>query len=107
MRAPDLDSMPRFDGATYQHARDHGRLASQLGEVLATVRNGAWWTLAALAFATGYPEASVSARLRDLRKAKFGGHIVERRYVSNGQFEYRLDLPRGLQLALALPEVAK
>ena len=29
---------------------------------------------------------------RDLRKAKFGGYRVERRRVSGGLHEYRLDL---------------
>lgn len=33
---------------------------------------------------------SVSARVRDLRKAKYGSHIVDRRYVGNGVYEYRL-----------------
>jgi hypothetical protein len=51
---------------------------------------GGWWTLPQLAAATGYPEASISARIRDLRKPKFGGHTVERRHVSKGLWEYRL-----------------
>jgi hypothetical protein len=33
---------------------------------------------------------SISARLRDLRKDEHGSHIVERRYVGDGVFEYRL-----------------
>jgi len=38
------------------------------------------------------PEASVSARLRDLRKAKFGGYRVERQRVREGRglYHYRL-----------------
>jgi hypothetical protein len=48
-----------------------------------------WHTLADLA-TTGDPEASVSARLRDLRKPKFGGFHIERRYVSAGLWAYRL-----------------
>jgi uncharacterized membrane protein len=51
---------------------------------------GDWWTLAELARATGYPEASISARLRDLRKPKFGGYTVERQYVERGLFRYRV-----------------
>ena len=38
---------------------------------------------------TGDPEASVSARLRDLRKKRFGSHIITRRYVSDGLWQYR------------------
>jgi hypothetical protein len=41
---------------------------------------------------TGDPEASVSAQLRHLRKPRFGGHTVERRYMSNGLYEYKLIL---------------
>jgi hypothetical protein len=33
---------------------------------------------------------SISARLRDLRKVEHGGHNVERRYLANGIYQYRL-----------------
>jgi hypothetical protein len=36
------------------------------------------------------PEQTVSARVRDLRKAKFGSHRVDRRYAGNGVWEYKL-----------------
>jgi hypothetical protein len=36
------------------------------------------------------PESSVSARLRDLRKPRFGGYQVERKYVFKGCFAYQL-----------------
>jgi len=52
--------------------------------------DGLWHTLAEMSSRLGFPEASVSARLRDLRKDKFGGRVVERRYVLNGLWEYRL-----------------
>ena len=45
---------------------------------------------ATIAEAVGSPEASVSARLRDLRKPAFGGHTVERQYVERGLFRYRV-----------------
>ena len=35
-------------------------------------------------------QAGVSARLRDLRKAKFGSQTIEKRYVANGLWVYRL-----------------
>lgn len=37
--------------------------------------------------------ASISARLRDLRKPKFGGYVVERRRRTVGTWEYRVSLP--------------
>ena len=47
-------------------------------------------TLAELANGIGCTEAAASARIRDLRKARFGAHEVERRRVSGGLFVYRL-----------------
>lgn len=82
-------STPHFDGETYDPDRDHMRLTSLLNAVLTIVSDGKWYTLFELAEATGAAEASISARLRDLRKPKFGGHTVERRYISHGLWEYR------------------
>lgn len=79
-----------FDGATYDEARDGERLARQMGRVRAVMGDGAWHTLPEIASLTGYPEASISARLRDLRKAKFGGHVVERRFAGHGLWQYRV-----------------
>ena len=84
------DSLWDFAGRTYVPERDHDRLRAQLGRVKAAMTDGAWHTLGDIAERTGDPEASVSARLRDLRKAKFGGHDIARRYVSRGLWEYRL-----------------
>lgn len=86
----DFDRPPTFDGETYDHDRDNGRLRRQLGLVRDLMSDGEWRTLEKIAAATESPEPSVSARLRDLRKAKFGGYIVQRRYVSRGLFEYRV-----------------
>ena len=79
-----------FDGVTINDERDNGRLQAQLTEVRLLVTNMGWWTLGEIARATGYPEASVSARLRDLRKAKFGSFNVERKYVERGIWAYRV-----------------
>ena len=79
-----------FDGITINDERDNGRLQAQLTEVRLLVTNMGWWTPGEIARATGYPEASVSARLRDLRKARFGSFNVERKYVSRGLWAYRV-----------------
>lgn len=79
-----------FDGKTYQPSRDYARLNGQLARVHGALKDGHWWTIRSLAQAVGGTEAAVSARIRDLRKPKFGGHTVERRFVGNGLFEYRL-----------------
>lgn len=81
-----------FDGVTINDERDNGRLQRQLQAVKAfmLLYPGCWWTLDEIRKFTGYPEASVSARLRDLRKARFGGYTVERRYVERGIWAYRV-----------------
>lgn len=83
-----------FDGASFDRQIDGERLGSQLAAVkLYLIQNGGeWYTLARLSFLLGYPEASISARLRDLRKARHGGYEIARRRVGpgRGQWEYSL-----------------
>jgi len=84
---------PDFDGATYERAHDKARLTGQCLRVFTAMSDGRWRTLAEIEAATGDPQASISARLRDLRKEKFGGYEVQRRARGereNGLFEYQL-----------------
>lgn len=78
------------DGSTYVHARDGKRLHHQHNRVLAFMRDGQRHSLAEISRATGDPEASVSARIRDLRKPRFGKHTINRYYVRRGLHEYQL-----------------
>jgi hypothetical protein len=84
------------DGDTYSHGRDYDRLNTQAAVVWRTMKGGGWFGLAELAAATGFPEASISARLRDFRKHRFGSHVVERVRDPDipGLYWYRLQ-PRG------------
>jgi hypothetical protein len=91
----DLPEQPpaaaaRFDGETYDHERDSERLTKQARGVWLVISDRQWYTLAALEGRTGYPQASISARLRDFRKPRFGAHTIERRCMGGGLFEYRL-----------------
>lgn len=81
-----------FGGATYNEARDGDRLKAQIGRVRTVMKQSGWITLESLAKQTGDPQASVSARLRDLRKTQFGGYTIERRYKDRGIWEYRLGM---------------
>lgn len=81
------------EGETFDRERDGVRLNKQASAVFSYMSHGEWRTLADIAANTGYPEASVSARLRDFRRPKFGGYVVERRYIANGLWQYRLVLP--------------
>jgi hypothetical protein len=85
-----------FDGDTYSERQDHVRLEGQLQAVYKLMQDGAWRTLARICKAAGGSEAGCSARLRDLRKDKYGGHTVERRRVGeSGLYEYQLLVNRG------------
>ena len=79
-----------FDGVTFDAARDGARLTNQLARVKDLMADGRWWTLQQVAANLHASEASVSARLRDLRKPKFGRYQVERRYVERGVWQYRV-----------------
>jgi len=90
-----------FDGDTYDPALDRERLSKQLGRVWSMLNQGGWWTLHELAQTSwrGYgasdSEAGISARLRDLRKDKFGGYnILRRRRDNAGTWEYSIDRKR-------------
>ena len=81
------------DGATFEAAFDFGRLNNQQRRVWAAMKAGDWLTLCDVSAATGDPEASVSARIRDFRKL---GVKVERRRRGDpgrGLHEYRLVAP--------------
>ena len=84
---------PDFDGETYEPVRDRERLRRQLDAVREVMLDGEWTTLPWLAMRVRAPEASVSARLRDLRKAKFGGYVFQRQWAGGGLWEYRLVPP--------------
>ena len=78
------------DGKTFNPATDLHRLNAQAHRVYEFMWARDWVTLAEIARVTGDPEASISARLRDLRKPKFGAFIVDRRRRTQGTWEYKL-----------------
>lgn len=79
-----------FDGADYNSTRDNARLTGQILRVWDCMCGGAWKTLQQISDETGAPESSVSAQLRHLRKPRFGAHTVERAYIQDGIYKYRL-----------------
>jgi hypothetical protein len=98
-RRPGAPTGPDFDGMTYDPMHDYDRLSTQLRDVWdrLTADPERWWTLSELCgdieFLTTHhhTEAAVSARLRDLRKPKFGRYTVQRKPGGRGLFRYRLD----------------
>ncbi len=92
--------MSPFGGATYEPTRDRSRLLAQMTRVWNVMNDGHWRSLSEIATVTGDPLQSISARLRDFRKARFGKQLVERRYVTQGVWEYRLLANTGTLAAL-------
>lgn len=80
----------RFDGDDYKRNRDDARLTGQILRVWECMSDGRWRTLREIANITGDPEASISAQLRHLRKPRFGGHTIEREYIDQGLYKYKL-----------------
>jgi hypothetical protein len=91
---PSIDfTPPPIHGATFDESLDYDRLNRQQRLVYAVMADGQWRTLAEIHTLTGAPEASVSARLRDLRRV--AGAAVDRRRRGDpklGLHEYRLVL---------------
>lgn len=85
----------RFNGSDYVPSRDDARLSGQVERVFRCMADGQWRSLEQIAAATGDPQASISAQLRHLRKRRFGGHTVEKRYEGNGLFLYKLTIQKG------------
>lgn len=90
------DMFDKFDGKTYKPRKDGKRLTTLMGKVYALMNDGKWRTLAKISQQCGGTEASVSARLRDLRKDKFqskypnNGVERKRHPQSDGLFVYRM-----------------
>jgi hypothetical protein len=84
------------DGQTFDRNRDGKPLNQQAHDVFNLMRDGEWRPLFRISQITGHPEASISARLRDLRKSRFGGYTVERKRVGGGCDGERLWLYRVL-----------
>lgn len=88
LNTPDL-----FDGPTFDSVLDGERLSAQYDNVKALMLDGEWRTLVEISLLTDYPTPSISARLRDMRKPRFGAYTVERKRRGNGRaglFEYRV-----------------
>jgi hypothetical protein len=72
------------------HRSDRQRWA-----VMRVMSHREWLTLEEIAERIGAPIQSVSARVRDLRKAQYGGHTVDKALDSPGLWRYRLTLNTG------------
>lgn len=78
---------------------DRKRMGKILKAVHEVMADGQWWTLAEIQTSVriwagrSAMETTISARLRDLRKAEYGGYDVQRRKRESspdGLYEYRV-----------------
>ena len=79
-----FEGFDQFGGITYDPDQDKERLGEQMCRVLDACLDGKWHTLKDLSEKTGDPEASISARLRDIRK-KHGKAAMESRRLKEGK----------------------
>lgn len=86
---PPASIMGDRDGETFNRARDLDRLDNAMGRIYTLMKDGRWYTLAELACVGECSEAAASARLRDLRKKKFGGWFVDKANCGDGLWKYR------------------
>ena len=89
----NLFNQPDFDGPCYKQEFDQDRLTGQIKAIFELMSDGKKRTLTEISSSTNYPESSVSAQLRHLRKDKFGNHQVEKQRrgeEKNGLWEYWL-----------------
>jgi len=73
-----------FGGETFNNELDGARLKKQLNDVFVVMGDNHFRTLHEIHVITSHPIQSILARLRDLRKAKFGGYQVNRRRRGHG-----------------------
>lgn len=90
-----LQPSPQIGGATYVPSLDRERLGEQYLRVWDLMIDGQWRSLRQISDATGDPEASVSARLRDVRK-DYGTDAMQARRVPGidgrrGHWHFRLN----------------
>lgn len=85
-----------FEGATYVASLDRERLGEQLLRVIDAMADGKWRSLREIAQITDDPEASISARLRDIRKLYGTNAMASRRRPSvdarKGVWEYQVQI---------------
>ncbi len=80
---PDTAKDLQFSGSDYEPRYDQVRLTGQLKRIWDLMLDGHWRTLSEIEALTGTPHSSVSAQLRNLRKAEFGSHDFIKRSRGN------------------------
>ena len=97
-------------GPAYDKNIDEPALSSQRNRIKHWLlpNDHLWFTLAELSVQLGYPEASISAQLRHLRKPQFGGYLINKRRRKNQRaWEYNLRIDSSMLQQMLIPEQKK
>jgi hypothetical protein len=89
----DLFNWVHYNGESYEAKYDQKRLQNQTREIFNLMKDEKWRTLRQIEVSVKFPQSSISAQLRHLRKPRFGNHIVNKRFVGEretGLWEYQL-----------------
>jgi hypothetical protein len=109
-----IDSAASFAGAGYDPQFDHSRLALQVERVRVFMLRVEWQTLREIKTALEaahapcvFPESSISAQLRNLKKPPYSYRLEKRRRAGvrgpgAGIWEYRLRPPAQIDLAFSV-----
>lgn len=85
-----------FEGSDYNPKKDKKRLTTQLEKIRSLMEDECYRTLGEISELVRAPTASVSAQLRNLRKAIYGSHFVHKRLRNDGcdgVWEYKVSIP--------------
>lgn len=87
-------------GPAYEQSIDGERISKQHSAIRDLMLDGEWRTLSEISDFLHYPESSVSAQLRHLRKVQFGSYTVNkrRRKGAVGTWEYQVCSPNPIRL---------
>jgi hypothetical protein len=67
------------------------KMNSKMLAVLQFMLDGQWRSLRQISEGTAYPSLTgLSACIRSLRKPEYGSHMIEKRFVTESLYEYRL-----------------
>ena len=82
-----------YNGPVYEREHDNSRLSKQHVAIFNLMSDAKWRTLKEISAILGYPESSISAQLRHLRKPRFGSHTVNKEIRGErkrGLYQYQL-----------------
>jgi len=92
-----------FEGVETRTTEACQRLSTQYLDIFNLMRDGQFRTLKEIETALNgrYPQASISAQLRHMRKRRFGSHQIARKSLGGGLHSYQLTVNVDAPLVLS------